>query len=490
MGTYIKTFTANLACDVNQPLTKVGEDLTYRIVSPDDLIIDGITATVGDIILFRGQDNSSLNIVAKLNEIVNMGANNWYNFIIPPEFLSINTGDSVYIQSGLVYMNITFRLISSLPFTFDNSEITWEMYGLVSQNGSLANRIGDTREACGATFMQGFPVPINPDLTGKGDGDVTLSNFANTITISASIENPNFIDMGYVIGDEVVVYNNTANFAKYTLTDVSPQILTFAETMPNMAGGNSAICLVPNVSITNDDLALILDTVIGSKIVGYEIVLDSTQDPNIFSPEATTSNILQNCVSVGNGMLFTGNSAYGFNRCSFFNSSSSTGPLKSAVGFESRISNSMTECYVVGSYDNFVGLITGISNDRASQLTTNDCNVVNFKYLGMRYFSTFLSSENDRVKDCDRAIDITFASSGSFSQTILENITVYGFNINQVSSILMDNPTISEKDPAIGIRGIRLARFSVNGGTNTTTTPYDPPVELIPNATGAIGFGY
>ena len=489
MGTYIKTFTANLACDVNQPLTKVGEDLTYRIVSPDDLIIDGITATVGDIILFRGQDNSSLNIVAKLNEIIDMGATNWYNFIIPPEFLSINTGDNVYIQSGFVYMDVSFRLTASQPFTFDNSEITWSMYGLVSPNGGPAQRTGDSREACGITFMQGLDFPTAFTFDGNGEGTITLNNAGNTITVTGSVTNPNFIDMGYVVGDEIVVYDNAANFDKYTLTDVAETVLTIDSVAPNMTGGNSAICLVPNAKLSASDLRLILDTIIGSVIFGFEIVLDNTEEPNIFRPSSSTSNTISNCVSLGNGILFSGFSQYRLEKSSFYNSSS--GVNSNCIAFTSQISNIMSNCHIIGSASNIVGAtVTGITNALASQISTTRCVVVNFNLFGIRYNSSQLSSSLDSVINCPRAMDVSFASSGTINGANIEGITIFGIQLDRVSNVFVLNVNISEADPSFGIRALNLSRFNVVGGTNTATTPYDPAVALTPNATGGEGVGY
>ena len=477
----------DLVRNTNLTLTQTSTDFTYSVTTVGDLVVDGITVVVGDKILFRSQTNSAQNIIVEITSITDLGGSNQYTMEMPQEIQLLGPLDYVYIERGDEFGGSVMLLISSsVPFTWGVSSVNWNEIG---ENIGSTNTIGDTREACGASFVSGLNVPVNADLDGKGEGIVTLSNSGNNITISADVTNPNFIDLGYIAGDNIYVYDNTFVFAKFEISVVAAQTLTLTAAAPTLGNIGSAICLVPNQQLSIDELTTIASNVLDKDVIGYEIILDEDTDPNVVNMPYQSSLKIQHCVMATVGISMQGYAAIEFSRCTFFNSSADN--FQFALTCESKTTNFINECYIFGSKNLYGNNISGIKCKIATQLNMLYNTIVGFDEFGVEIVTVTFRSEFDRFANINNGI-YNIGGPSSIIEANMSELDGVGILLADTAQCNVYFPVMEESAASNGIQAENLSSFSFTGDSNdvNVTTPFDPAVQLVPNATGGNGVGY
>lgn len=351
--------------------------------------------------------------------------------------------------------------------------------------------LGDIREACGASFVHGLPVPINISLEGKGTGDVILSGGNGSLVISSTGVKPNFVAMGFKQGDSVYIYDNNLSFSKKIITRVNPHSINFNGSPSPVGNDYSSMCLIPKNKMSITELNRISSSSTDKTVKGFEIVLEKSVDPNVIECPSNSFFKLENCVFAPIGIFTEGNSATEFKRCTFLNSSSNSSTIGSALRVGTLSSNKITECYFLGSANLIPGFMSAISCVVPTNMLTSNNVIINFRDTGIKLTSPHYNSINDRIINVATGIYNCQCHSVMYN-SIIENITDTGIFVSGGSSSHIVGPSVTESSPSIGIKAGSLAYFVFSGvaGNVSTTTPFEPPVALTPGVTGGNGFGY
>ena len=107
---------------------------------------------------------------------------------------------------------------------------------------------GDIRSLSGLSFVQGKD-PNTADFANSGNGVITLSNSGNTLTVARSITNPNFAT-DYSSADTLVILDDSGAVTEAAISSIAANVFTLAATAPIVGGVASAVCLLPNRSIS------------------------------------------------------------------------------------------------------------------------------------------------------------------------------------------------------------------------------------------------
>lgn len=137
--------------------------------------------------------------------------------------------------------------------------------------------IGDTRDVSGHTWCNYWSTGGSPasklnilaTFAGAGSGYATLSNSTGVITVTATTTNPNFTDAGVTTSD--LIYwcdeSGNVNLTHYSPTDVTNNVITLDLAPTGSWGFGSALCIAPNVKITNTSNTL---TVASNQVIYFK----------------------------------------------------------------------------------------------------------------------------------------------------------------------------------------------------------------------------
>jgi hypothetical protein len=259
------------------------------------------------------------------------------------------------------FLNATGRY--SVPSEVDNFNIDGD-FTIASQT---IEYIGDDRNAVGVAFINGTTVPVNANLSGIGSGTVTLSSpAANQIEIAASVTDPDFITLGYIDGDTIIIRYDDMTDEELIIASVTSQILTFTTSLSGTVGGtdpseNSAIVLKPTENITSSEISdIISKTLQNVRFKGYyatnALDIDELYLHTIFIQNfAARSTTLWELSGVAN---------FEVSQTSIFGNHS-----VALLSYQSTGQNKVSDSYFFGSGSNTRALIT------ISQLICTSCKV-------------------------------------------------------------------------------------------------------------------
>ena len=497
-----KTLIADLAENNSQSIVKISDDFNYRLTSTGGVLtIDGTSLAVGNIILFRGQSNQILNIVAEIISITQIGSDYIYTLQIPTEYQYLDEFSNILILNGDTYKGITMNLTTTDDvFTLGVSPIIWDILGLPSTTPSFLEIFGDERDASGLSFVNGLNAPINNNPVGMtfdtgfigmgiGEGIISLSSNGNDITISASTTNPNFIDMGFEAGDNIYVYDNNFEYTREVIAAVSAQTITLENTAPTVGNDYSAISLIPNKQMSIETLNSKMNSQVDKYFKGFEIILNDAEDPNNIQNITSAYVRIRHCVFANQSIGILSIGPISISKCTLYNNS--TTDNLACISCNSFTFTRIEESYLFGSKSTNAALISGIASTSPTQTVTILNNIIQFAQYGINCRSTTIVSVNENIINCNSGY-LLYGGSTTFYSPRLYNISDIGMQFTGCSIAVISDAAITEADPSIGIQAINLSSFQFDGapGNIACTTPFDPPVALTPNASGGNGVGY
>lgn len=136
-------------------------------------------------------------------------------------------------------------VISVDPGNYTGDRISLTSINTANVRGLVV--VGDTRTWAGMSYLhnqKGNPLGIVN--AGAQGGNCTLSSSGNTISVSVVGANPNFANMGMVVGDTVIVRTTGGSYTTTTVSSISGNVLTLASPPGTVAGNGGSITLCPN----------------------------------------------------------------------------------------------------------------------------------------------------------------------------------------------------------------------------------------------------
>ena len=167
--------------------------------------------------------------------------------------------------------------------------------------------VGDTREFCGATYMNdGVNTLVGGSNLGNQTGRVVLTQTGNTITVEVNGGNPDFEAAGLQSGDTVIISDNSRQLFERTVNTVSGNTITYSGSQISIAGtdneenSNCSITLCPNVVVRNtrtDKSTMVVGNNAAAGFVGIRFKTDTGTTPSGVPSILNDGKIvLQGCV--------------------------------------------------------------------------------------------------------------------------------------------------------------------------------------------------